>query len=65
MISEVRTKIRPQNYDEEVRKLQSIDKPDSIYPKILELPSEDKQKKRRARFDPLTQEFSDEMETFQ
>ena len=56
----VRTKIK--QTEEDIIEFQ--DKPNSIYPKNLELPDrEQKTRKRRAMFDPLTKSFDSYMET--
>ena len=63
LISEVRTKIRPKDYQAEIKKLEAIDD-NGLYPKILELPK-GKKTRGRAMFDPHTEKFTDDMETFQ
>jgi len=59
----VREKIRPKDYETEIQKLN--DEPKSIYPKILDLPSREPQKRSRAKFDPLTKSFDSYMEATQ
>jgi len=53
---EVRTKIRG-DIDEELKQIESITEPNSIYPKILELPKQSKQKNKRGQYNISTKTF--------
>lgn len=62
----VKEKIKPKDIDEEYRKLESLDKPDSIYPKILELPErEPKRKAKHSKYNPSTNSFESFMESIE
>ena len=58
---ELKEKIRG-DIDEEVKEIESITEPNSIYPKILELHKETKPRHRRAKHDPFKGTFEEFME---
>ena len=63
---EIREKVRSKNIDEEVKEIESITEPDSIYPKILKLPKQTKQKNKRGQYNISKKTFETfAMENFQ
>ena len=54
---EVRQKVKEENLEEALRQIESITEPDSIYPKILKLPKQAKQKNKRGTYNISTKTF--------
>jgi len=59
----VKEKIRG-DIDEELRQIESITEPQSIYPKILRLPKQTKQKNKRGKYNISTKTFEFPQENF-
>ena len=54
---EIREKVRSKNIDEDLKFIESITEPDSIYPKILKLPKQTKEKNKRGTYNISTKTF--------
>ncbi len=62
---EIRTKIKS-DIEQDLREIESITEPNSIYPKNLELPDRlPKKRGRRSIFDPSTNSFEEFMDSTQ
>lgn len=61
---EVRTKIKS-DIEQDLREIESITEPNSIYPKNLELPDRLPKKRGRVQYDPATNSFEEFMESTQ
>ena len=53
----VKEKVRSDNIDEELKQIESITEPQSIYPEILKLPKQTKEKNKRGTYNISTKTF--------